>query len=74
MNVSLNWLKERLDLGSRSLDEVCDLLTFAGIEVEGLKTVGVQSDQIVVAEIKEAVTRAAQRGRNGKVLLVAEDH
>ena len=55
MNVSLNWLKERLDLGSRSLDEVCDLLTFAGIEVEGLKTVGVQSDQIVVAEIKEAV-------------------
>ena len=55
MNVSLNWLKERLDLGSRSLDEVCDLLTFAGIEVEGLQTVGVQSDQIVVAEIKEAV-------------------
>ena len=55
MNVSLNWLKERLDLGSRSLDEVCDLLTFAGIEVENLQTVGVQSDQIVVAEIKEAV-------------------
>ncbi|MEN8695576.1 MAG: phenylalanine--tRNA ligase subunit beta [Akkermansiaceae bacterium] len=55
MNVSLNWLKERLDLGSRSLDEVCDLLTFAGIEVEGLQTVGVSSDQIVVAEIKEAV-------------------
>ncbi|MBR01662.1 MAG: phenylalanine--tRNA ligase subunit beta, partial [Verrucomicrobiales bacterium] len=55
MNVSLNWLKERLDLGSRSLDEVCDLLTFAGIEVEGLQTAGVQSDQIVVAEIKEAV-------------------
>ncbi|MGC6426210.1 MAG: phenylalanine--tRNA ligase subunit beta [Akkermansiaceae bacterium] len=55
MNVSLNWLKERLDLGSRSLDEVCDLLTFAGIEVEGLQTVGVSSDRIVVAEIKEAV-------------------
>lgn len=55
MNVSLNWLKERLDLGSRSLDEVCDLLTFAGIEVEGLQTLGVGSNQIVVAEIKEAV-------------------
>lgn len=55
MNVSLNWLKERLDLGSRSLDKVCDLLTFAGIEVEGLQTVGVSSDKIVVAEIKEAV-------------------
>ncbi len=55
MNVSLNWLKERLDLGSRSLDEVCDLLTFAGIEVEGIQSVGVSSDHIVVAEIKEAV-------------------
>lgn len=55
MNVSLNWLKERLDFGSRSLDEVCDLLTFAGIEIEGLQEMGVQSDQIVVAEIKEAV-------------------
>jgi phenylalanyl-tRNA synthetase beta chain len=55
MNVSLNWLKERLDFGSRSLDEVCDLLTFAGIEIEGLREMGVKSDQIVVAEIKEAV-------------------
>ncbi|MDB4259902.1 phenylalanine--tRNA ligase subunit beta, partial [Akkermansiaceae bacterium] len=55
MNVSLNWLKERLDFGTRTLDEVCDLLTFAGIEIEGLNPVGVQSDLIVVAEIKEAV-------------------
>ncbi|MGJ8696141.1 MAG: phenylalanine--tRNA ligase subunit beta [Verrucomicrobiaceae bacterium] len=55
MNVSLNWLKERLDFGTRTLDEVCDLLTFAGIEIEGLHPVGVQSDKIVVAEIKEAV-------------------
>ena len=55
MNVSLNWLQERLDFGSRSLEEVCDLLTFAGIEIEGLHETGVKSDQIVVAEIKEAV-------------------
>ena len=55
MNVSLNWLKERLDFGARSLEEVCDLLTFAGIEIEGLQEMGVKSDQIVVAEIKEAV-------------------
>lgn len=55
MNVSLNWLKERLDFGSRSLEEVCDLLTFAGIEIEGLQEMGVKSGQIVVAEIKEAV-------------------
>lgn len=55
MNVSLNWLTERLDFGSRSLTEVCDLLTFAGIEIEDLHETGVKSDQIVVAEIKEAV-------------------
>ncbi|MDE0859878.1 MAG: phenylalanine--tRNA ligase subunit beta [Akkermansiaceae bacterium] len=55
MNVSLNWLKERLDFGSRTLEEVCDLLTFAGIEIEGLHPAGVQSDLIVVAEIKEAI-------------------
>ncbi len=55
MNVSLNWLKERLDFGTRTLDEVCDLLTFAGIEIEGLQEIGVKSEQIVVAEIKEAV-------------------
>ena len=54
MNVSLNWLKERLDFGTRTLDEVCDLLTFAGIEIEGLTETGVKSPHIVVAEIKEA--------------------
>ena len=54
MNVSLNWLQERLDFGSRSLAKVCDLLTFAGIEIEGLHETGVKSEQIVVAEIKEA--------------------
>lgn len=55
MNVSLNWLQERLDFGSRSLDEVCDLLTFAGIEIEGLHETGVKDEKIVVAEIKDAV-------------------
>ena len=55
MNVSLNWLKERLDFRSRTLEEVCDLLTFAGIEIEGLHPAGVQSDLIVVAEIKEVI-------------------
>ncbi|MGE9267383.1 MAG: phenylalanine--tRNA ligase subunit beta [Verrucomicrobiales bacterium] len=55
MNISLNWLQERLDLGSRSLSEISDLLTFAGIEVEGLQSIGVPSPKIVVAQIKEAV-------------------
>lgn len=54
MNVSLKWLKERVDLGDRSIDEISDLLTFAGIEVEEIHHVGVTSDKIVVAEVKQA--------------------
>lgn len=55
MNTSLNWLSTHLDLGDRTTEELDDLLTFAGVEVEGIETKGVGSDKIVVAEIKEAV-------------------
>ena len=54
MNVSLNWLATHVDLGGRSPEELDRLLTFAGVEVEGIETKGVPSDQIVVAQIKEA--------------------
>ncbi len=54
MNVSLKWLRERVELGDRSVDEIARLLTFAGIEVEEIRTIGVASDQIVVAEIAAA--------------------
>lgn len=55
MNISLNWLSTHLDLTGKSLKEIDDLLTFAGVEVEGVETKGVASEKIVVAEIKEAV-------------------
>ncbi|MBT8045251.1 MAG: phenylalanine--tRNA ligase subunit beta [Verrucomicrobiae bacterium] len=54
MNVSLNWLKDHLDIAHMSLQEIDDLLTFAGVEVEGISQKGVPSDQVVVAEIKSA--------------------
>ena len=54
MNVSLKWLKERVDLGDRSIEEISDLLTFAGIEVEEIHHVGVTSNKVVVAEVKQA--------------------
>ena len=54
MNVSLNWLNDHLDLAHMSLQEIDDLLTFAGIEVEGITKSGVPSEKIVVAEIKSA--------------------
>ena len=55
MNVSFNWLKDHLDLSDHSIEQLDDLLTFAGIEVEGVNQTGVPSDKIVVAQIMEAV-------------------
>ena len=54
MNVSLNWLNDHLDLSHMPLQEIDDLLTFAGIEVEGVTKTGVPSELIVVAQIKSA--------------------
>ncbi len=55
MNISLNWLSTHLDLAGKSIKEIDDLLTFAGVEVEGIVPKGVSSEKIVVAQIKEAV-------------------
>ncbi len=55
MNISLNWLGGHLDLAGKSIKEIDDLLTFAGVEVEGIVSKGITSEKIVVAEIKEAV-------------------
>ncbi len=54
MLVSLNWLNERLDLTAKSISELGDLLTFAGIEVEGVQSQGPATDAVVVAEIQSA--------------------
>ncbi len=55
MNVSLNWLATHLDLSGKSIQEIDDLFTFAGVEVEGIIPKGIASEKIVVAQIKEAV-------------------
>lgn len=54
MNVSLNWLNDHLDLADYSLQQIDDLLTFAGVEVEGIEKKGVPSDKVVVAQVKSA--------------------
>jgi len=54
MNVSLNWLNDHLDLSDYSLQQIDDLLTFAGVEVEGIQKQGVPSDKVVVAKIVSA--------------------
>jgi len=55
MKVSLSWLKTHLDLSDTSVEKMRDLLTFAGVEVEGIEQHGIDSDKIVVAQIKESV-------------------
>ncbi len=55
MNISLNWLATHLDLSGKSIKEIDDLFTFAGVEVEGIVSKGIASDRIVVAQIMEAV-------------------
>ncbi len=55
MNISLNWLATHLDLSGKSIKEIDDLFTFAGVEVEGIVSKGIASERIVVAQIMEAV-------------------
>ncbi|MGJ8723816.1 MAG: phenylalanine--tRNA ligase subunit beta [Roseibacillus sp.] len=54
MNTSLSWLNDHIDLAGLSTAELSDLLTFSGIEVEGIDSKGIPSELIVVAQIKEA--------------------
>ena len=53
MLVSRNWLAEHLDLTGLSNAELDDILTFAGVEVEGISEQGVSSDLVVVACIMQ---------------------
>ncbi|MGN0810907.1 MAG: phenylalanine--tRNA ligase subunit beta [Akkermansia muciniphila] len=53
MNVSLNWLSAYIDLEGLGTREMADMLTFAGIEVEGIHERGVSTDAVVVARVVE---------------------
>ena len=53
MKVSLNWLRELVDLPP-TVDELVTLLTMAGVEVEGIETTGCAIPNIVAAEVKSS--------------------
>ena len=55
MKISLSWLQTHIDLADVTVDKMRDLLTFAGIEVEGIEQRGIDSDKIVVAQVIEFV-------------------
>ncbi len=54
MKFSVNWLREFVDLPA-SVDELADLLTFAGIEIEGIERRGGNFDNVVVGQIRESI-------------------
>jgi phenylalanyl-tRNA synthetase beta chain len=54
MKVSLNWLRELVELPP-TVPALVDLLTMAGVEVEGIETTGCSIASIVVGEIQESV-------------------
>ena len=54
MKVSLNWLRELVELPP-TVPALVDLLTLAGVEVEGVETRGCSIPNVVVAQIKESV-------------------
>ncbi len=55
MQVSLSWLSTHLDLSSYTVPQLSDLLTFAGVEVEGIEERGVTTDKVVAAQIESFV-------------------
>src|SRR6266446_8665367 len=50
MKFSVNWLREFVEL-PYSVEELADLLTLAGIEIEGIEKRGANFDNVVVAQI-----------------------
>src|SRR5438552_3665419 len=50
MKFSVNWLREFIELPS-SVEELAELLTLAGIEIEGVEKRGAKFDKVIVAQI-----------------------
>ena len=51
MKAPLSWLKDYVDI-NETPQQVADRLTFAGIEVEGIETIGATYDRLIVAEVR----------------------
>lgn len=54
MKISLDWLSEHIDISDISTDELANLLTFAGVEVEEIEATLIH-ENVVVAEVLEQV-------------------
>ncbi len=50
MKFSVNWLREFVELPAK-VEDLADLLTFAGVEIEGIERRGLDLDHVVVGQI-----------------------
>ncbi|HMJ04955.1 MAG TPA: phenylalanine--tRNA ligase subunit beta, partial [Chthoniobacterales bacterium] len=66
MKFSVNWLRELVELPA-NVDDLADLLTFAGIEIEGIEHHGLDLEHVVVGQIN-----ASTQHPNGDRLSVCE--
>ncbi len=55
MKVSLNWLKDYIDLSNYTADEIVDKLTTSGLEVDEVIDQSKQFDKFVVGYVKERI-------------------
>jgi phenylalanyl-tRNA synthetase beta chain len=53
MKFSVNWLREFVELPA-SVEDLAELLTMGGVEIEGVEKRGANFDKVVVAQIKES--------------------
>ncbi len=54
MLISLSWLRTHIDLSDLSSSDLAHILTFGGVEVEGIAERGVRTGLVVVAEVKQS--------------------
>lgn len=55
MNVSLNWIKEYVDLGDLTAKEICHRLTMTGSKVETMEEFGVKVSNVITGKVVEKV-------------------
>ncbi len=51
MKVPISWLREYIDIDDLSVQDLADRMTFAGIEIEGIETVGGAPKGLIVGEV-----------------------
>src|SRR5690625_7307676 len=53
MNISLNWIKNYVETAGISDQEIADILTLTGLEVEEMEATGTDFENFVVGEVLE---------------------